>query len=71
MLYGEMKDSMKGKFRRRSTCKICGKEITRSQDCQFIQVKCGRSSYFNFLHTDCLLPQRMRMTDAELTSREG
>ena len=71
MLYRDMSESMKGKFRRYHVCKVCGQVIEQFEDCQFIQYKIGRRISYNFLHTLCLNPStRVRMADLELT-REG
>lgn len=71
MLYRDMTENMKGKFRRYHICKICGESIEQFDDCQFIQYKIGRRVSYNFLHTVCLNHStRFRMADLELT-REG
>ena len=71
MMYRDMPESMKGKFRRYRVCKICGQLIEQFEDCQFIQYKIGRRISYNFLHTSCLNhSKRVRMADVELT-REG
>lgn len=71
MLYRDMTESMRGKFRRFHVCKVCGQMIEQYEDCQFVQYKIGKRSSYNFLHTACLdSHKRVRMADVELT-REG
>lgn len=71
MMYRDMPESMRGKFRRYNICKICGAKIEQFEDCQFVQYKIGRRVSYNFLHTSCLNhSKRVRMADVELT-REG
>ena len=50
---------------------ICNNKIEQDQPFEYIAVKMGKCKYYNFFHTNCLVKSRVRMADAELTSRYG
>lgn len=56
---------------RRSYCMICNEKIAQDEPFEYIAVKMGKCKYYNFFHTNCLNKARIRMADAELTSRYG
>ena len=71
MLYSEASKYVQMRLRYRAHCMICNEKIEQDQPFEYIAVKMGKCKYYNFFHTSCLTKNRVRMADAELTSRHG
>ena len=70
MLYSEASKYVQMRARG-SRCSLCDEPIVQTQPFEYITVKMGKCKYYNFFHTSCLMKTRVRMADAELTSRYG
>lgn len=57
MTYQKMPETLRRKFRRTNAnvCPICGTEISKVEDCQYLTYPYGRYMFFHFIHTNCLV----------------
>lgn len=54
MIYENLSDGEKRRFKKDNTCPICGKEINTTDNFQFLTFRDGRYTRYKFFHLSCL-----------------
>lgn len=71
MNYHELTPGQKERFRRHSTCPLCGKEILYEDACAYADFKYNKRKAMVFFHAACLSSAMRGGNDAEKQNIKG